>query len=385
MRSSTSIISSPSSPESPGIALRARAAGGQVATPERYRALMRFKLWQQAKEHGVEHHESPEDIAAEFRIHPSLLWQWNTRESRPGGLRTKDRTGRPEEWNEEATEAMAAAIRTRRKGPNKKSQAAKRLRADMAAEGVVNPRTKKPYSKRTISRHRKAAGFRARLRRKRPALDKDLMKMRLQWAKDHKDRRWIACRDGGIARVFLDEWWAKSHAGRFHIWRCDDSDSEDDYDWTGRTRTPTTLIATQCGKSLSMASSHTFPSPLCGLPTGATQTRRTRDSLATSPPRPAMAPRGRPPVRGTKLSLSWMLSLPQRMMTRPMTPLTRGSRLVAPVETNGFVISTFRIFSPPIYRLLARMNSRGATAQQGGRLSLGQKMCNADVSIRLPR
>ena len=51
---------------------------------------MRFKLWQQAKEHGVEHHESPEDIAAEFRIHPSLLWQWNTRESRPGGLRTKD-------------------------------------------------------------------------------------------------------------------------------------------------------------------------------------------------------------------------------------------------------------------------------------------------------
>ena len=230
MRSSTSIISSPSSPDSPGIALRARAPGGQVATPERWQALIRFKLWQQAKEHGVEHHESPEDIAAEFRIHPSLLWQWNTRESRPGGLRTKDRTGRPEEWNEEATEAMAAAIRTRRKGPNKKSQAAKRLRADMAAEGVVNPRTKKPYSKRTISRHRKAAGFRARLRRKRPALDKDLMKMRLQWAKDHKDRRWIACRDGGIARVFLDEWWAKSHAGRFHIWRCDDSDSEDDYD-----------------------------------------------------------------------------------------------------------------------------------------------------------
>ena len=62
-RSSTSIISSPTSPGSSGVALRARAPGGQVATPERYRALMRFKLWQQAKEHGLEHHESAEDIA----------------------------------------------------------------------------------------------------------------------------------------------------------------------------------------------------------------------------------------------------------------------------------------------------------------------------------
>ena len=178
----------------------------------------------------MEHHESAEDIAAEFCIHPSLLWQWSAKASRPGGLRTQHRTGRPEEWNEEASEAMADAIRKRRRGKNKQSQGPKKLRGDMARAGAINPKTKKPFDQSTIHRHRKAQGFKPRLRRKRPGLDADLMKMRLKWAEDHKERRWIACRDGGTARVFLDEWWARSHAGRFRIWRCDSSDSEDDYD-----------------------------------------------------------------------------------------------------------------------------------------------------------
>ena len=94
-RSRTSIISSPTSPGSPGVALRARAPGGQVATPERWQALIRFKLWQQAKEHSVEHHESAQDIADEFGIHPTLLWQWSAKASRPGGLSTADRTASP--------------------------------------------------------------------------------------------------------------------------------------------------------------------------------------------------------------------------------------------------------------------------------------------------
>ena len=51
----------------------------------------------------MEHHESAEDIAAEFCIHPSLLWQWSAKASRPGGLRTQHRTGRPDEqdWKDE--------------------------------------------------------------------------------------------------------------------------------------------------------------------------------------------------------------------------------------------------------------------------------------------
>ena len=39
-----------------------------------------------------------------------------------------------------------------------------------------------------------------------------------------------------------------------------------------------------------------------------------------------------------------------------MGRLTRARRLIAVVESNETVIATFRIFSPPIYRLMESMN-----------------------------
>ena len=56
-----------------GRPLRARAPGGQVATPDRWEMLMRFKLWQQANEHGLEHHETPDEIADDYGVARTLL------------------------------------------------------------------------------------------------------------------------------------------------------------------------------------------------------------------------------------------------------------------------------------------------------------------------
>eukprot|EP01043_Picozoa_sp_COSAG02_P053413 COSAG02_NODE_5893_length_3956_cov_15.470832_2_plen_564_part_00 len=213
-----------------GRELRARAPGGQLLTPQRYKLLMRFQLWQQAVKNGLETTDSLECMSKDFNCAKTLPYVLSKRFGDRDTLTTASRPGRPEEWTEEAQAAMEAAVRSRRKGPKKRSQSGRKIRHDLATQEILNPKTQEPYGYVTVCRKRAKTGFKPRLRRKRPMLCAMLIWMRLWWAKAHKDRRWMACYDNGIARVFLDQWWAKSHAGKFAIWRCDDSDSDDDYD-----------------------------------------------------------------------------------------------------------------------------------------------------------
>lgn len=213
-----------------GRELRARAPGGQLLTPERYKLLMRFQLWQQAVKNGLETTDSLERMGRDFKCAESLPYTLSKRFGDRDTLSTASRPGRPEEWTEEAQAQMESAIRARRKGPKKRSQSERKLGNDLKSQEILNPKTQKPYGHATVGRKRAKTGFKPRLRRKRPMLCKMLRWMRDMWARAHEHRRWIACHDNGVARVFLDQWWAKSHAGKFAIWRCDDSDSDDDYD-----------------------------------------------------------------------------------------------------------------------------------------------------------
>ena len=90
---------------------RSRAAGAQFDTPERYEMLMRFRLWRQATKAGMAHHESLDDICADFNTSRQQLRALDTRETERGTLRTRARSGRPVEWTEEAQQEMEAETR----------------------------------------------------------------------------------------------------------------------------------------------------------------------------------------------------------------------------------------------------------------------------------
>jgi len=209
-----------------GVGSGSRAAAGYLDTPTRTQICVRYGVWKAVKACGKTPVEDYHDIAAEFGIDETAPGKIYRKFITHGTVGTRAKSGRPEEWTEEASAEMEEMLRDRRKGHKKRSAAGRKLRA---SSQIVNPQTSKPFCHSTYCKKRTAAGFKARARRSRPILTKLQRQLRLQWCNSNHGRQWIADKDRGIARVFIDEWWAKCNTVKFPTYRRDDSDSDDDY------------------------------------------------------------------------------------------------------------------------------------------------------------
>ena len=209
-----------------------RRRGSWLDTPTKAKILTRYSLCLERRQAGLPVKETAADIAREFGVDgavPRRLWVKNQQGK---DLRTqRAAAGRPLEFGADAEAALIEQLRDNRKGKHKRSSAENKLAHDLAEKGLVNPKTNKPYGHATIGRARKRLKFRPRRRLHRPMLSPLQMRLRLAWARKNRNRRWLACKDGGKARVWIDEWWAKCDQNhKFALYRRDDSDSDDEYD-----------------------------------------------------------------------------------------------------------------------------------------------------------
>ena len=85
-----------------GRELGARAPQTQLLTPERYRLLMRFQLWQQAVKNGLETTDSLERMSTDFNCAKTLPYRLAKRFGDRDTLSTASRSGRPKEWTDVA-------------------------------------------------------------------------------------------------------------------------------------------------------------------------------------------------------------------------------------------------------------------------------------------
>ena len=171
-----------------GVGSGSRAAAGYLDTPTRTQICVRYGVWKAVKACGKTPVEDYHDIAAEFGIDETAPGKIYRKFITHGTVGTRAKSGRPEEWTEEASAEMEEMLRDRRKGHKKRSAAGRKLRA---SSQIVNPQTSKPFCHSTYCKKRTAAGFKARARRSRPILTKLQRQLRLQWCNSNHGRQWI--------------------------------------------------------------------------------------------------------------------------------------------------------------------------------------------------